>query len=165
MKCIALLEDEEIHVELDYASLAKVRARIDGRHYEIHLREVEPGIFFFTDQNRSIEATVTSIGNNYIVGLGGHFLSIQLLDPRAALHRSEKLGQDGPVELRAPMPGKVVNILVKEGDLVEENQGLIVIEAMKMQNEMRSPKAGTVQKLSVEAGITVDSGDLLVKIT
>jgi len=59
------------------------------------------------------------------------------------------------------MPGKVVKVLVREGDSVQANQGLIVIEAMKMQNEVKSPKSGVVRKLGVKESAAVNSGDLL----
>jgi Acetyl/propionyl-CoA carboxylase, alpha subunit len=66
--------------------------------------------------------------------------------------------------VRAPMPGKVVRLLVAEGAEVNANQGLLVMEAMKMQNEIKSPKKGVVRKLSVAEGVAVNSGDLLASI-
>jgi len=66
------------------------------------------------------------------------------------------------VELHAPMPGKIVKVLVAEGASVEVNQGLIVIEAMKMQNEVKSPKTGIVKKIGVQETTAVNAGDLLV---
>ena len=62
------------------------------------------------------------------------------------------------------MPGKIVKILVGEGDEVEQGQGLVVVEAMKMENEIKSPKAGVVKKVGVEEGETVESGALLVVV-
>ena len=96
--------------------------------------------------------------------MGGRYVKLELLDGRTVLRRSAQVGCSGLAEVRAPMPGKVVEILVEEGSTVEANQGIVVIEAMKMQNEMRSPKAGAVQKISVEVGMTVDSGALLATV-
>ena len=101
---------------------------------------------------------------NDLVWLNGRQHTLQLLDARAALRRAaQKLAPagDGPEELTAPMPGKVVTVLVREGDAVKEGQGLVVIEAMKMENELRSPKTGVVTSVMVEAGKAVESGALL----
>lgn len=71
---------------------------------------------------------------------------------------------EGRLQLRADMPGKVIRLLVRAGDAVAAGQGLLVLEAMKMQNEIRSPKAGLVAEVAVETGSTVSSGDLLIAI-
>ena len=71
---------------------------------------------------------------------------------------------DGEQEVTAPMPGKVVRVLVQPGEHVEARQGVIVIEAMKMENELRSPRAGRVKKISAEIGMLVQAGRVLVVI-
>ncbi|QYO67495.1 biotin/lipoyl-containing protein [Leptolyngbya sp. 7M] len=71
---------------------------------------------------------------------------------------------DGVVELKTAMPGKVVRVIVAEGDEVKKGDGILVVEAMKMQNEMRSPKNGTVKTISVAEGSTVAAGDILAVI-
>jgi biotin carboxyl carrier protein len=86
---------------------------------------------------------------------------VELLDARAALRKAAQHGQAGTVELRAPMPGKVVKLLVTEGAAVELNQGLLVIEAMKMQNEIKSPRKGKVSKILAAEGTTVNAGEAL----
>ncbi|HZV60180.1 MAG TPA: biotin/lipoyl-containing protein, partial [Candidatus Eremiobacteraceae bacterium] len=68
---------------------------------------------------------------------------------------------DGRQQITAPMPGKIVRVLVKEGEQVEVGQGLLVVEAMKMQNEIRSPKNGKVERVHVKEGQTVNSGEIL----
>lgn len=70
----------------------------------------------------------------------------------------------GPVELRAIIPGRVVAVDVAEGDAVAAGQRLLVVEAMKMQNELRSPRAGTISRLAVGAGRTIELGDLLLVV-
>jgi biotin carboxyl carrier protein len=86
---------------------------------------------------------------------------VEIIDSRGALRKAAQHGHAGTVELRAPMPGKVVKVLVSEGATVDMNQGLLVIEAMKMQNEIKSPKKGTVRKLGVKETAAVNAGDLL----
>ncbi len=163
MKYTALIGDQEIQVEFE-GTLPAVRARVGEREYELNLQEVEPGVFWFSSEDQSIEAAVTTNGDGYQVRIGNRHLHVELLDGRTALRRSSQPDHDGIAELCAPMPGKVFRILVEQGDTVEANQGLLVIEAMKMQNEMKSPKRGKIRKLSVEEGMTVNAGDLLVEV-
>ncbi len=163
MKYTALIGGQEIQVEFE-GTLPTVRARVGKREYELNLQEVEPGVFWFNSEDQSIEATVTTNGDGYQVRIGNRHLHVELLDGRSAFLRSSQPDHDGIAELRSPMPGKVFRILVEQGDTVEANQGLLVIEAMKMQNEMKSPKRGTIRKLSVEEGMIVNAGDLLVEV-
>ena len=70
----------------------------------------------------------------------------------------------GPRRIAAPMPGKIVKVLVKQGDTVEARQGVVIVEAMKMENELRSPKAGTVSEVRVKEGDSVEAGAILVVV-
>ena len=75
--------------------------------------------------------------------------------------RTRAADHQGPKKITAPMPGKVVRLLVREGDSVEAGAGVAVVEAMKMQNEIKSPKKGTVQKILVSESNPVNAGDVL----
>lgn len=163
MKYTALVGSEKITLEIE-ESKPTVRARIEDRDYELNIREVEPGVFWFNSDGQSIEVTVVANRDGYEVRVGNRRVDLELLDGRSALRRSNQPNHDGIAELLAPMPGKVVKILVEEGDSVEANQALLVIEAMKMQNEMRSPKAGTIGALGVREGVIVNAGDLLLSV-
>ncbi len=85
-----------------------------------------------------------------------------MLDPREWRGRHGTLEVQGRQQVVAPMPGKIVRILVQAGEAVEAGQGLVVVEAMKMQNEIRSPKSGKVEKIVAKEGETVNPGDVLV---
>jgi len=74
------------------------------------------------------------------------------------------LEAQGRQQIIAPMPGKIIRLLVKAGEPVETGQGLLVVEAMKMQNEIRSPKSGTVERLSVAEGQTVNAGEVVAVV-
>ena len=113
---------------------------------------------------RSIEATVLPNSEGYTVRLGTEYVRLELLDRPSLLRRLGAGDTDKLAEIRASMPGKVVKLLVVEGDEVKAAQGLLLIEAMKMQNEMRTPRAGTVQKVAVSEGMTVKAGDLLAVV-
>ena len=95
--------------------------------------------------------------------VGSARYSSEVQDPRSLRsRRAAGSGVEGPQKLLAPMPGKVVRILVAENDEVESGQGIIVVEAMKMQNELKSPKKGVVQKIMVLEGANVNPGEPLV---
>jgi biotin carboxyl carrier protein len=89
----------------------------------------------------------------------------EVRDPRSLQSRRSAGGEgEGTKKILAAMPGKVVRVLVKERDPVEAGQGVVVVEAMKMQNELKSPKQGAVQKILVAEGASVNAGDVLLLI-
>ena len=83
---------------------------------------------------------------------------------RRATRRPVDVGSSGPLEIRAMIPGRIVAVAVSRGDVVSEGQTLFVVEAMKMQNELRAPRQGTVERVAVGAGETIDLGDVLAVI-
>jgi biotin carboxyl carrier protein len=98
--------------------------------------------------------------------VGDEVHSLEILDERRLRMRraSGKFTLEGPQRIDAPMPGKVVRVLVKQGDPVQEGQGLIVVEAMKMENELKSPKAGVVAELHAQEGQPVEAGAKLAVV-
>ena len=107
-----------------------------------------------------IKREITTTGMNIWVGTTRY--AAQIRDPRSLRRRKDGAGDDlSPKELVAPMPGKVVRILVSEMTEVEAGQGIVIVEAMKMQNEIKSPKKGIVQKLVAAEGANVNAGDVL----
>jgi len=98
--------------------------------------------------------------------LGDELHTFELLDDRRhRMHRAGgKFSLEGPQRIDAPMPGKIVRVLVKQGDTVAEGQGLVVVEAMKMENELKSPKAGVVRELLAQEGQPVEAGAKLVVV-
>jgi biotin carboxyl carrier protein len=120
-----------------------------------------PGIFSILIGARSYQATVLAPGT---IQVEDQIFSVEIFDPRELRRRSSAGASEGRQNVLAPMPGKVVRLLVKSGDTVEVGQGLIVVEAMKMQNEMKSPKAGTVVEIKTKGGATVAAGEILIVI-
>jgi acetyl/propionyl-CoA carboxylase alpha subunit len=91
--------------------------------------------------------------------------SFRIMDPRRArLRPRAEEGSPGLQRMCAEMPGKIVRVLVREGESVAYDQGLLVLEAMKMQNEIRAPKSGVVKEMAVAGGATVNTGDFLLSI-
>ena len=163
MKYRALIDGEQIEIDLSAIQTNSIQAEIGDRKYTLEAKIIQPGIYWFNWQNRSIEITVTPNGDGYVVSLGGRRMTVEMVDSRTA-RRNAVQGQAGLVEIRAPMPGKVVKVLLPEGSEVQHNQGIILMEAMKMQNEIKSPKSGVVKKLGVIEGAAVSAGDLLASV-
>lgn len=143
----------------------EVRARdggydvdIDGASTFVDSSRLEASFYSLIVDGRSYEVSVEeSDRDTYSVRHGGYLRSIRLIDPLSAA-AGAGLGVSGPSELKAFMPGRVVTILVSEGDAVEEGQPLLVLEAMKMENQVEAPRDGVVKSISVSAGDTVEAG-------
>lgn len=128
------------------------------------LREVEPSIFLVLLGGRSYEARIEPGDGHAIVSLRGRRFAVEVEDPRRLKRRSSSVLGEGVLSIAAPMPGKVVRVLAAEGDEVQAGQGLVVVEAMKMQNEMKAPKAGRVKMLAARPGASVAAGEVLATI-
>lgn len=164
MKYTAIIQGERIEIELNRSGNKTIEAQIGGRKYAFEAKVVEPGIYWLNWNNQSLEIAVTPNLDGYVVSLAGQRMDVEILDGRTALRKAAQQDHAGAAEIRAPMPGKVVKLLVGEGSEVEANQGIVVMEAMKMQNEIKSPKKGVVKKLGVAEGAAVNSGDLLAMV-
>src|SRR5687768_13612744 len=149
MKLQATIADTSLDVEL-LRDGRKVVANVDGRDYELDVSEPETGIYLLKDGNRVFE-TMTSPANTpgaFDVIVGGEPFEVKIIDrKRLRAAAAESAAADGIAEVRSAMPGKIVRVLVTGGETVEKGQGVIVVEAMKMQNELKSPKAGLIKEL------------------
>ncbi|HEV2425902.1 MAG TPA: biotin/lipoyl-containing protein [Terriglobia bacterium] len=130
---------------------------------------VAPNCYSILLGSRSYDAHVTPAAGavtqrEYTVRVGSESFHVEIVDPRAWQGRGGLGGAHGPQEINAPMPGKVVKLLVAEGDEVGDGQGLLVIEAMKMQNELKSPRPGRVERIYAAEGAGVESGAPLVRL-
>ena len=140
-------------------------ATIDGRRIEADAVKISPGAYSILLDGRSIEIRVEALADILLLHAAGHEYRVEIVDPRS-WRRSRGGGIDlaGRQQISAPMAGKVVRVLVTAGQHVETGQGLLVVEAMKMQNEIRSPKMGTVERLLAKEGHAVNAGEILVVI-
>lgn len=131
---------------------------------EASILEAEPGVYSVLLDGRSFEARIERTEQGWAVTIGGRRFEIEVVDPRRLSRRARGLGQEGRQRLTAPMPGRIVRLLVAQGDAVEAGQGIAVIEAMKMQNELKAPKAGRVAALWAREGATVAAGEVLAEV-
>jgi biotin carboxyl carrier protein len=131
---------------------------------EASVLEVEPGIYSILMDGISYEVKVVTGPAGYYVDLDGERSVVEVQDPRSASRRGASGLRDGRQNVSAPMPGRIVRVLVNEGAEVEAGAGLVVVEAMKMQNEMKAPKSGRVVAVKASEGDTVAAGEVLVTI-
>ena len=124
----------------------------------------EPGVYSVLMDGRSYDAYVDETPTGLVVSLQGFHFEIAVRDPRRWSRKAGGAGGEGVQTIASPMPGKVVRVLVAAGDVVEAGQGVVVVEAMKMQNEMKAPRAGTVLSLPAREGATVTAGEALATI-
>jgi biotin carboxyl carrier protein len=146
----------------------RVFAEIDGRSYQLDVRELATGRYTLMHEGIVFECRVEGppeSGRTVGVFVGNRQFPIAITDPKRLRSAAAASAHgDGAARIIAPMPGKVVRVIVGTGAEVAAGDGIVVVEAMKMQNEMKSPKAGIVASLKVEQGATVNAGDVLAII-
>ncbi len=163
MKFEIHIDDQPAALEFDAARLRFQRSAegspaIDAPYSAEHLGD---GRYSLLIDGRSYSVALLSNGE---VSVNGRVYRVDVIDPRALRSRGQAGQTEGRQVIAAPMPGRVIRVLVEPGQFVESGQGLIVVEAMKMQNEMKSPKSGTVTEVRTSAGAAVAAGDALLVI-
>jgi biotin carboxyl carrier protein len=139
------------------------RVTLDGGPMAVDAVEISPNTLSILLESQSFEISVTpSLDGKLKLQTGSHEFTAEVIDPRAwSGRRHGAVEAEGRQQILAPMPGKVVRLLVKAGDHVEAGQGLLVVEAMKMQNEIRSPKSGIIERVLAKEGQPVNAGEIL----
>ncbi|MGA2878376.1 MAG: biotin/lipoyl-containing protein [Bryobacteraceae bacterium] len=145
----------------------KWQVAVDDRTIEIDsgqlasVTEVEPGVYAVLLDGASFEIRLTETSQGLSAEAGGRRFTVEVRDPRDTSRGFRGSVGSGRQNVAAPIPGKVVRVLVKVGDVVDAGQGLVVVEAMKMQNEMKAARPGRVIEIRAHAGDTVAAGDTL----
>jgi biotin carboxyl carrier protein len=160
MRYEADIDGRQVSVELDERD-GRISAKIGERDYDLELAHPEESVYLIFDQDHIYETRVWNEGTSALrVQLRDRIFTVNIIDRKhrraTADHSSE-----GRQQLTAPMPGKVVRVLLEPGDEVAAGQGIVVVEAMKMQNEIKSPKAGRVIEIRVTEGATVTANQML----
>ncbi|HLZ93574.1 MAG TPA: biotin/lipoyl-containing protein [Candidatus Acidoferrum sp.] len=139
---------------------------LDGEPVDADAIEIAPNIFSILLDGKSHEVRITPMPAGGLSLQTAHReFTAEIADPRAWRgRRHSALEAEGRQQVLSPMPGKIVRVLIQAGDKVEAGQGLIVVEAMKMQNAIHSPKTGTVERLLVKEGQPVNAGEVLAWI-
>ncbi len=139
----------------------RLQCVLDGAPLGADARVLQPGVLSLIVDGKQYRCVL----DGSAVLVNGQRFEFTAADPRSlGVRRIAGDAAGGAHAVKAPMPGRVVRVLVEEGDAVEAQQGLVVIEAMKMQNELKSPRAGTITRLAVAVGATVQPGEVLVVV-
>ncbi len=156
------IEGKKHKVELPAGTASGVvECAVDGRQTTVDVRMLEARVMSLVVEGRQYRCILD--GDEVVIG--GQRYGFEVDDPRSLQGRRGGSGEvDGPRPVKAPMPGRVVRVLVNDGQDVEEGEAIVVIEAMKMQNELRSPKAGRVVRVAVGVGDAVGAGDVLAVV-
>jgi len=158
----ALVGDVARTVEVVALGDGRYQVSIDGNVRTVDGRRTGSAAFSLLIDHAMTEVSVVARGDTYLVDIGGRAHRIRLLDARRA--RPGDAAGTGQREVRAAMPGKVVAVLVEVGAAVTRGLGLLVIEAMKMENDVVAPRDGTVQEMRVQPGQAVEAGELLAVV-
>ena len=161
------LEIDGRMIEAEFATInGAVQLTFGGATCEAQVSEPEPGVFTVIINNRVYACALEeNAGGSTEVIVNGRRITVAVHDKkRLRGHAGAGAGASGQVKLSSPMPGKVVRVLLNTGDEVAAHQGVLMVEAMKMQNEVQSPKAGKVVEIKVAEGQTVNAGETLAVI-
>jgi len=163
---VATIEGTEHEIEVEELSAQTYAIRVGTHRFEADLRHVGPGSVSVLLNNRSFDFDLVREGEEIVIASRTGATRLTLVDAARHSMKSRRAPREisGKVEIKAAMPGRVVNVLVAPGDEVKRDQGVIIVEAMKMENELKSPKAGKVIEVKVAAGQTVEKGELLLVI-
>lgn len=164
MKYIVRVGEEEIEVVIDGDSLT-----VDGTQSAARIESTQSSPVHVVKIGRDVHRVVARRGaqrGQFSVWVGGHTLDVEALDERTRAIRKLTGASRvaGPAHLMAPMPGLIVRVNVAEGDVVKGGQGVVVMEAMKMENELRAPAAGVVKRVLVKPGMAVEKGAMLLEM-
>ncbi|MBI4523129.1 MAG: biotin/lipoyl-binding protein [Deltaproteobacteria bacterium] len=166
MAFMAQLRERMYSVEIEEVGKSVYRVCVDGNEFLVDGKKTGLSSYSLIVDNRSFEIDVDIREDEYRVLVDGRSYHIRLVDER----RMRLGGLQGGIQLQGrqevtvPMPGKIIAVLVSEGENVEKGQGLVIIEAMKMENELRCPINGEVKEVKVKAGETVEAGAVAVVV-
>lgn len=167
MKLQAELNNEKYEIEIKREG-GKVFAKIAEREYELEASQPEENVYLLKNEGKIYQIFISPRNNSaepFAVNVGNHQLEINIFDPKKLRSSGAAGGNaDGIAEIKTAMPGKLVRVLTEVGAEISAGEGVLVVEAMKMQNEMKSPKDGVVKEIRFAEGATVNAGDILAII-
>jgi len=164
MKYITTINDEEFNIEIEHNN----QIVVNGERYEIDFQHLPDGdVLSLLLNNRSLEAVVEARDDVWDVLAKGELYTVKVQDERAyRLAKARDVVGDvsGEAQIKSPMPGLIVAVPVAEGQLVQKGDQVIILESMKMENELRAPKSGVVARVHVEPSASVEKDQVLLVI-
>ncbi len=164
MKYITSIKDQEFAIEI----LDENRISVDGKEYDINFESINgQPVYTLLINGKSYDAYVYESEDGWEVLLRGSLYQSRVIDEREQRLRTafaDGLAQTGEFQLKAPMPGLVIDVVVTEGQEVAEGDVLMILESMKMQNELKAPQAGVVSRVRVAVGEYVERRQTLLSV-
>jgi biotin carboxyl carrier protein len=165
MRYQAIVDGTDHELEIEELSSESYRIKLGEQTFDVDLRRTHGSSFLAIVGNRAFDFSISEEGDDLLLISRRGVNRVTLLDKtRRRVSGAGERVITGRIELKAMMPGRVVNLLVKAGDEVAADQGIIVVEAMKMENELKTPKAGKVLEIKVSVGQAVEKGEVLAVI-
>ena len=161
MKYLTIINNQQFEIEISKDG----ELTVNGESRQVDFLSLGPSLYSLITDNTSLQVVVDGESGQYEVLMKGHLYETQVLDERALLMAQRRGGlSGGSGEVHSPMPGLIVAIPVEAGQTVNAGETVVILESMKMQNELKSPIAGVVESLNCKPKQTVDKNDLLVVI-
>ncbi|MBI9072073.1 MAG: biotin/lipoyl-binding protein [Melioribacteraceae bacterium] len=164
MKLVSRLGGEENIVDVTKLDSGKYKVIIDGEEMIIDVPHINHDKINILYDNKSLDYSYLKSEDMYELNYMDKNFEIELYDERRFNLRKAEFSNSGPEKIKSSMPGKIVKLEVSEGDLVEAGQGILIMEAMKMENEVKCAKAGIIKKIYVKEGDAVEKSTVLVEI-
>lgn len=161
MKYVAIINNQQFEVEIEKDGTVK----INGEQRAVDFLTLGPSLYSVITDTKSVELVIEEEKGKYEIQMGGRLYEGMVLDERAMLMAQRRGGITvSSGELRSPMPGLIIAVLLTEGERVEAGQTVVILESMKMQNELKATISGVISSVHVQAGQTVDKDAVLVNI-
>lgn len=161
MKYMTIVNNKQFEVEI----LKDGTVLVNGKVHEVDFLSLQESLYSIIQNDKSYEIAIEEDHGTYELLLAGRLYEATVLDQRALLMAQRKGGLvAGSGEINSPMPGLIVDVLVQVGDDVKQGQTVVILESMKMQNELKAPRDGRIQTVNCKAGQSVEKGNLLVII-
>ena len=166
MKYTAILNQQERDLEITRLDTHRYRVMVDGEPHEVDARLCAPDLLSVLIDNTSYDISFSYTDPDVLLNFRNRHFNIEVLDERRMRMRRVQSDLDisGPEVIKTSMPGKVVKVLVEEGQTIEPGAGVIIIEAMKMENEIRCRNGGVVKGIHVSAGQAIEGDVALIEI-
>ncbi|MFW6131351.1 MAG: biotin/lipoyl-containing protein [Candidatus Aminicenantaceae bacterium] len=162
MKYSFFISNKEFKLNLESQGANHYFAGLKNKKYKISVEPINSDEMIINIDGKIYDVIVNTNKDSYSVYVGGHFFDVKKNTLSQVLAREDKGAKKK--DIKTSMPGKIVKILVKQGDKVKKEQPVLVLEAMKMQNEIKSPKAGVVRSLTLKEGDSVEANALLFSV-
>ncbi|HEX6387664.1 MAG TPA: biotin/lipoyl-containing protein [Anaerolineae bacterium] len=163
MKYITTINDQEYVIEIDHDH----EILVNGAPYEVDFEQLAEGVLSLLLNHRSLEAVVEAQDDIWNVLIKGELYTVKVQDERAyrlAKARGNALVVTGDAAIKSPMPGIIIAVPVVEGQAVKKGDKIVILESMKMENELRAPRDGVVGRVHVQPGASVEKDQVLAVI-